>query len=213
MSMTICKRGSALIQKKSDCLKELLHLYLKTNYPHGVNRLTPSGRKLDECVELVARRTETLMLQVLIPQEHILVLLTDDTEYLQLTDTVQHAIAVSLDYTSQSRLDGDFHNNVFQHLEPSTEEEAQHSTEITDVHERCAAFPIQRSDNHKNSPLCMYNPMDETSSANKIYVQRRNGSKTSIIESDSGLVKNGSLLQLLKMARTCVFIFHEGQIG
>ena len=111
------------------------------------------------------------------------------------------------------RLDGDFHNNVFQHLEPSTEEEAQHSTEITDVHERCAAFPIQRSDDHKNSPVCMYNPMDETSSANKIYVQRRNGSKTSIIESDSGLVKNGNLLQLLKMARTCVFIFHEGQIG
>ena len=141
MSMTICKRGSVLIPMKSDCFREFLYLYLKTNYPHGVNRSTPSGCKLNECVELVARRSETLLLQVLIPQELILVLLADDTEFLQLTETVQHVIAVSLDYTSQSRLGIEFHNDVLEQLEPPTEEEAQHSTEITDVEERCAAFP------------------------------------------------------------------------
>ena len=74
-------------------------------------------------MELVSRLSEQLLLQVVIPYEHILALLAGGDNMLSLNDTITHAIAVSLNYTAQGRLLDEFYSNVFEQLQPPSEEQ------------------------------------------------------------------------------------------
>jgi hypothetical protein len=173
-----------------DCLKSLLFQYL------GLDLVLTKARVNATSVEFVLSFDEGNVLHVMVPQ--IALVCKQGTASMQ--QLQKDAAALQLSYVPENQMDAEFFA-LYSHLEHT-----QQTPPSDDISMRCAAFQLVRTTSDLNSTVLYQNPKQD----GRVYVHqnRSKGHRYSTASGDdTGLVREGNLLQVLRMRRTYTAIF------
>lgn len=173
------------------CLQNLL-----TEYFGASLRLVP-GRKDGDLLEYVARIGPNKTINVTVSAN------TTDEE-ITFGDIVDICLAIQIGIVPESKRMSEF-QNIVDRLE--VQEIAMASKELD---ERCLQYKIKQSELQDMNCCTEYVPEDSSEECRIfVYSNRMGRSQSSVIASgETGLSKEGNLLQVLRMNRTTGFVFN-----